>query len=227
MRIRIFALMLFLISQFSGTVALAGSPGVPAAGGYPVPSAGGYYAPSGAPPGWVAPYAGTPYIYQPATPYSYYRSPYNYVSPYNYYGGIPAAPLQPYGGGLYNLSFNGRALRLWRSTSGYYYPWVGGYNYTGGYPIFIVPSGQENPAPTLPPMRVLFSDLNDYLDQAKEKGKISESNYESLKRRANDLLSKEKSLAYEEGGSIDPDQEADIRRDVEELSGEVARHVQP
>jgi len=40
-------------------------------------------------------------------------------------------------------------------------------------------------------------------------------------------LSKENSLAYEAGGTIDPSQESEIRRDVEGLSAEVARSVRP
>ncbi|PWT95323.1 MAG: hypothetical protein C5B53_11560 [Candidatus Melainabacteria bacterium] len=165
---------------------------------------------------------GNPYVY--GNPYGY-RSPYGYQAPLGYTAPI-AGGFQPYGGNCYGLSFNGRDMRLWRSQSGYYYPWVAGYAYNT-YPIFYIPQGQTNPAAVLPPVSVVVSDLDDYLDKAKEKGKVSDNDFLSLKRRAHDLLSKEKSLAYEAGGSLDPDQEADIRRDVDELSGEVARRVRP
>ena len=205
------------------------SPALPVPGySYPAYGYPGYSYPGyGASPG-ISPYTGTPYIYQ-QTPYPYYRSPYGYSTP-NYggspYYGTPVSVPQSYVGQYYGLTFGGNSLRLWKANSGYYYPWVGGYGYNG-YPIFVLPQGQTTPTATLPPVSVLVSDLDDYLDKSKEKGKVSEGDYTSLKRRANDLLSKEKSLAYEAGGSIDPDQEAGIRRDIEELSGEVAHRVQP
>lgn len=189
--------------------------------GYP---SGGYANPYAVQP-FGNPYMGNPYMYQQRG-VPYYHSPYGgYATPYGYTGGVIPA-FQPYGGNCYGVNFNGANLRLWRSTSGYYYPWVPGYNYNT-FPIFIVPQGQTNPAPALPPISVLVTDLNDYLDKAKEKGKVSDSDFTSLKRRASDLLSKEKSLAYAAGGQLDPDQESDIRRDVDQLSGEVARRVRP
>jgi hypothetical protein len=171
-----------------------------------------------------SPYGGSPYVY--GSPGGFYRSPYGYQAPLSYYNSVPITGFQPYGGSYYGLAFNGRDVRLWRAQSGYYYPWVAGYTYNT-YPIFYVPQGQTNPSAVLPPISVVVSDLDDYLDKAKEKGKVSDNDFLSLKRRANDLLSKEKSLAYEGGGSLDPDQEADIRRDVDELSGEIARRVRP
>lgn len=179
------------------------------------------------------PYINNPYPF--GNPYGgytapggFYRSPYSgYQAPLTYYNQYPiTGGFQPYGGNNYGIAFNGRDVRLWRSQSGYYYPWIGGYAYNT-YPIFYIPQGQANPAAVLPPISVVVSDLDDYLDKAKEKGKISDNDFLSLKRRAHDLLSKEKSLAYEAGGSLDQDQEADIRRDVDELSGEVARRVRP
>jgi hypothetical protein len=174
-------------------------------------------------PVYVPPYGGGQYIYQRGQ-YPYYRSPYNYVAPFGYSGGVSG--FQPYGADLYSLSYSGSRLNLWRSQSGYYYPWVPGYNYNN-FPIFVVPTGQSTPQAVLPPISVLVSDLNDYLDKAKEKGKVSEPDYISLKRRASDILNKEHSIAYEGGGTLDPDQESEIRRDVEGLSGEVARRVRP
>lgn len=196
--------------------------------GYSAPYGGygqypGYANPYGGTPYGVNPYVGSPYIYQSGLQYNYYRSPYNAVMP-GY--GAPVSVMTPYGGSYYNMNFGGNSLRLWRSQSGYYYPWAGGYGYNS-YPIFVVPGGQTNPTPTLPPISAVVNDLDEYLDKVKEKGKVSADDLLSLKRRANDLLSKEKSLAYEAGGTLDPDQEADIRRDLDELSGEVARRVRP
>jgi hypothetical protein len=194
------------------------APANPASSGSMYPGIAPYQPPFGSP---------YPYTNNPSVPNPYYRSPYSYGyrTPYGY-GVNPVNAFQPYGSDYYGLAFGGRDLRFWRASSGYYYPWVPGFGYTT-YPIFMVPQGQSNPAAALPPISVLVNDLGDYLDKAKEKGKVSDNDFLSLKRRANDLLSKEKSLAYEAGGSLDADQEADIRRDVDELSGEVARRVRP
>jgi len=181
------------------------------------------------------PYVPNPYV---PNPYGYYYNPTGTVysgNPYSGYVGryningvsIPVySPPQLISGNLYGINVGGVPSQYWRAPSGFYYPWVGGYGYTR-YPIFVVPPNTTTPSQTLPPIHTLISDLDDYLDKAKEKGKIDSNNYQSLRLRANDLLSKEKSLAYEEGGTLDPGDEAGIRRDVEELSAEVARRVKP
>jgi hypothetical protein len=169
---------------------------------------------------YYSPYAGvyrTPYGSVPV-----YTSP--YTAPYAYSNLSSSVPT-PIGANQFGLTYGNGKLRLWRASSGYYYPWVGGYAYPS-YPIFITPPGATAAAPASPPISTIVSDLDDYLDKAKKDGKVSSGDFTSLKRRASDLLSKEKSLAYEQGG-LDADQEAEIRRDVDELSGEVARRVQP
>jgi hypothetical protein len=180
------------------------------------------------------PYGTVPTYFPNGNPYGNpygYRSPYSYTNPYgglNPSGsyGTPVPAFQPYGNNYYGVNIGGNPLRFWRSPSGYYYPWVGGYGYGNSFPIYIVPPGQTNPTATLPPISTVVSDLDNYLDKAKESGKIDTADFTSLKRRAGDLLSKEKSLAYESGG-LDQDQEADLRRDLDGLSGEVARRVRP
>jgi hypothetical protein len=219
-------------------VAGVGQPigGVPGFGG--MPAAPGFSPYGGSPYGnpYGNPYA-NPYSNPYANPYTNpYANPYGhpYASPYFGYGnglqgtysrggyGIP----QLIGGNTYSFNVAGAPLNFWRAPSGYYYPWMGGYNYTQ-YPIFVYNGQQNGASQALPPLSTIFSDLNDYLDKAKKEGKVGETEYEHLKRRASDLLSKENSLAYESGGTIDPSQEAEIRRDVEGLSAEVARSVRP
>jgi hypothetical protein len=204
--------------------------GVP---GFNVPGSPGGYNPYNSAPYFNNPY-GNPYMNPYGNPYaSPYANP--YTSPYYGYGnglqgghygrsffGVP----QLVNGNTYSFNMGGAPVNFWRAPSGYYYPWMGGYSYTQ-YPIFIY-NGQANGASqTLPPLSTIFSDLNDYLDKAKKDGKIDEIQYEHLKRRASDLLTKENSLAYEAGGTIDSGQESEIRRDVEGLSAEVARSVRP
>jgi hypothetical protein len=177
---------------------------------------------------------GTPYGNPYANPYA---NPYNspYASPYfgygngfqsGYYGGGGFGAPRLINGNTYSFNVSGAPLNFWHAPSGYYYPWMGGFHYNT-YPIFVYNGGSGGAAQTLPPLSTIFSDLNDYLDKAKKDGKVDQTEYEHLKRRAADLLSKENSLAYESGGTIDPSQEAEIRRDVEGLSAEVARSVRP
>jgi hypothetical protein len=191
------------------------------------------------------PLYGGPYTNPYGNPYAnpYYANPYAnpYGNPYGtspYYGygnGVPGGyyPRLPvYGapqlinGNFYNFNVGGGTMSLWRAPSGYYYPWMGGYNYTQ-YPIYIYNGTSSTPTESQPPLSTVFSDLNEYLDQAKKSGKIDENQYKHLKQRASDLIVKENSQAYENGGTADPSQESDMRRDVEGLSAEVARAVRP
>ncbi len=209
--------------------------------GQPVVGASPYIAtPNGAVPWGYNPnirqYGANPYYNYNYNPYAYGNTGTVYgASPYsNYYGrynlgGVVApvyGPPQLIPGGLYGINVGGAPAQFWRAPSGFYYPWAPGYAYTS-YPIYVMPPNSNAPSQTLPPVSTVVSDLDSYLDKAKEKGKISSADYQSLRQRSNDLLSKEKSLAYEQGGVIDPDDEAGIRRDIEGLSAEVAHRVRP
>jgi hypothetical protein len=175
-------------------------------------------------------YGGYPNYNPYNTIYGGYGNPYapTYQGQYNF-GGISTpvyGPPQLIRGNLYGINAGGIRGQFWRAPSGFYYPWVGGYTYNN-YPIYVVPPNNTGASQTLPPISTVISDLNDYLDKAKEKGKINPADYQSLRRRASDLLSKQKSLSYAQGGVLDPDIEAEIRRDVEGLSSEVAHRVKP
>jgi hypothetical protein len=184
-----------------------------------------------------APYGYAPNGY-PINPYGLnrYYGPYSPFGPYNSgvtnsYTGYGLTNYSVYGqptligNNTYGINVGGNTWGFYRGSSGYYYPWLGGYQYTG-YPIFSM-AGGSSPVQSLPPLSTMFADLNDYLDTAKDKGKVSESDYKTLKQRAKDLLSKERSVAYESGGGLDSETERDIRKDVDSLSAEVSRRVQP
>ncbi|CAM6006265.1 unnamed protein product [Sphagnum balticum] len=147
----------------------------------------------------------------------------NYNSFGGYYPNLNVGVPSLINGNYYGLNYGGNLNNYYRSSSGYYYPWVGGTSYSS-YPIFYSQSVSASPVAQLPPLSTMFADLNDYLDQEKKADKLSDTDYEHLKRRATDLLSKEKSLAYESGG-LDTTQETDLRRDIEQLSAEVAERV--
>ena len=153
-----------------------------------------------------------------------YYSP--YLGRYNINGAtIPVfgAP-QPLGSNLYGITYGGSPAQFWRAPSGFYYPWAGGYSYNQ-YPILVMPPTGANPVRTLPPITTVVSDLDSYLNKAKETGKISKENYYNLQQRAHNILNKAQDDAQANGGTIDPDQEADLRKEVEDLSAEVAYRV--
>jgi hypothetical protein len=76
-----------------------------------------------------------------------------------------------------------------------------------------------------PPLSTEVTDMLKYLDEQKEKGKLPDSDYNHLKQRALDLLSKERDLRAQSGGSVDPDADRQIRSDVDSLGAEMARRV--
>jgi hypothetical protein len=80
---------------------------------------------------------------------------------------------------------------------------------------------------TLPAISTICSDLLSYLDQQKEKGNISQGDFDHLKRRTTDLRNKDRDLRTASNGAIDPQDEAQLRRDVETLGAEVARRIVP
>lgn len=185
---------------------------------------------------YANPYGGvTPYGVNPYNPYG--------VNPYNPYGGglVPSAGygvVNPYAGypamgmpvpvngGYFGINIGNSRLNVWKAPSGYYYPWLPrpvGFGYQA--PIIIVNQGTQNSTPAQPALTTIFSDMNKFLDEAKTKGKVSDSDYNHLKLRASDLQKKERSLALSNGGSLPPDAEEQLRKDVDKLGEEVAYRV--
>ncbi len=157
-------------------------------------------------------------------PSGYVPSPV-YTSPYAYGGyAVPVVNVpQPIGNGLFNVMNNGTAVRYWRSPSGYYYPWV---TPAVGYtPSIIYMQSPNQATQQAPPISTMLSDLRSYLDEQKEKGRIAAGLYEHLQRRAGDLQSKYADLRTESGGSLDPQDERQMRLDLDNLSAEVAKAV--
>jgi hypothetical protein len=183
------------------------------------------------------PYA-SPYGVTPYNPYNPYGNPYGY-NPYrgaglvpntgfgvvNPYAGLPAMGMPvPINGGYFGINIGNARLNVWKAPSGYYYPWLPrpvGFGYQA--PIVIVNQGSTTPA--APALTTIFGDMNKFLDEAKTKGKVSEADYNHLKLRASDLQKKERSLATANGGSLQKDDEEQLRKDVDKLGEEVAYRV--
>lgn len=130
------------------------------------------------------------------------------------------------GGNYFGLRIGSANLQMWKAPSGYYYPWcarpVGLL-----YPAPIVIYQQGTTQPQLPPLSTMFEDMIKYLNESKEKSKISEADYNHLKRRATDLKNKERSLAIAAGGSLPQDSDELLRKDADQLSEEMARRIKP
>jgi hypothetical protein len=182
--------------------------------------------------GYGGVYGGNPYGEQPYNPYNPNnpRVPYGtqgfnnlqtYASngaavPNNY--GMP----QALGNGFYGVAGGGYNYNMWKAPSGYYYPWA----YSTGImyaPTINVMNGAAQAAQ--PPLSTTFSDMLKYLDEQKDKGKLADGDYNHLKQRALDLLSKERDLRSQSGGSLDADSERQIRSDIDSLGGEMAQRV--
>lgn len=196
------------------------------------PYAGNPYA-AGTPYIYGNPYAGSPYgsnpLFNPAGA-GYYSNPWAnpYGSPYTY-NGMPinsfGTPV-PIGGGFFGMASNGHNINFWRAPSGYYYPWTAGYGTGYTAPIVVINNGAA-PQAAQPPLSTIFSDTLKYLDEQKAAGKLDPNDFQHLKQRALDLLSKERDLRTQGSGSLDQEQEASIRADVDTLGGEIARRVKP
>ncbi len=145
----------------------------------------------------------------------------------NPYGGYPAMGMPvPINGGNFGINIGNTRLNVWKAPSGYYYPWLprpAGFAYQP--PIVIINQGAQNPTPAQPALTTIFGDMNKFLDDAKSKGKISEADFNHLKLRASDLQKKERSLAHANGGTLVPNAEEQLRKDVDKLGEEVAYRV--
>src|ERR1700733_12822847 len=113
---------------------------------------------------------------------------------------------------------------MWRSPNGYYYPWLGGGGYYGA-PIIYGQTATQAPTQQTPPISTVIGDMLTYLDQQKDKGKLDPSSYDHLRRRATDLQSKYANLRTAGEGSIDAQDEKQIRLDIDSLGSEVVRAI--
>lgn len=133
------------------------------------------------------------------------------------YGSPVAAP-----GGYFRIGRVG--VNFWQSPSGYYYPWGLG---AAGAPqtVYYVQEGSTTQAK--PPIPTMLNDMEKYLSQSKEKGRVSQQDYQHIFRRMQDLRGKYSRLAAESDGLLDQADESSLRRDVDQLSSEVALRVKP
>jgi hypothetical protein len=144
-----------------------------------------------------------------------------YGAPYGYPAFGAPQPYGPAGQALYTMNYGGRNVRFWQSANGFYYPWVSSFT----APIVYIPTAGQSPQPTTPPISTICSDMLSYLELQKDKGNLSQDNYEHLRRRAVDIRNKERDLRISGSGSVDSQDEAFMRRDLEGLGAEMAKSI--
>jgi len=165
--------------------------------------------------GWSSRPLGGGYYGQGTTGYSYGNG---YVAP------VYAAPVAVPGLTGY-FRFGNASINYWRGPSGIYYPWFAGGGYVQQQPVYVVEQGQTQPSQ--PPLSSMFTDMENYLDDSQKKGKLSQTDYQRLFRRLQDVRSKFDHQRSAAGGALDSTDEESIRRDVANLGGEIARSIKP
>lgn len=165
---------------------------------------------------YANPYARYPYANQPG--YGYY--PANAYAPV-----LPAygAPV-PINGGMFRFNVGGFSGSYWRSPSGYYYPWGAG-AYINPAPIIVVEQGQSQP--TQPPVSDMLRDMSSYIEEQNSKKKFKPEDYQHLSRRVRDLQSLDSTYRARNGGTLDSNDEEQIRKDCAMLSGDISRRILP
>lgn len=184
------------------------------------------------------PQAPMPRVYNPALPIQNNNyNPSNFYNPYARTSGFYTPPYlgvnypafgapRALGGSYYQIPSGQSMLPMWHAPSGYYYPWAfRPRNFGYAYPLPILVIQNQNPEPALPPLSVVFSDMTKYLEENKKDKKISEYDYTGMIRRVKDLQSKERTLRIAAGGTLDPADEAQIRRDLDQVGSELSWRV--
>jgi hypothetical protein len=164
---------------------------------------GGYrYGSNGA---FLNPY-GQPIVLNPLVPYIW-----------------PGSRPQFTGGAAFSCRIGNFNCNFWKGNSGYYYPFLS--NSFLYAPIIYIDPSASTPQAKLPPPAIQLTDTLKYLEDSMKDKKVADIHYKHLKQRAIDLQRKERSMRIAQGGELDADSEAEIRRDLDGLAKEMSAHV--
>jgi hypothetical protein len=161
----------------------------------------------------------------------YYNNPgvgFYSVNPFASQFPAAVAPI-PLGSGFYSFAALGSRCGYWRSPSGYYYPWcppvyLPGNVYTSTQDIYILNEGQLTSVK--PPIAQVLSDLRNFIEDARSKNQLDQSNYEQFAAQLNDLTSRSAQLAQKNNGMLDSSDDALIRSQLDGLISEITRALQ-
>lgn len=159
--------------------------------------------------------------------YTYGTTPYyQTLTPSVYpYGGYAFAAPRPLANGLFSVGMGNYQFNMYRASSGYYYPFYGmPAGYTSAPPI-IYQQGQASPQAQQPPISTMCADILSFLDTAKSKGQLTDGDFHHLHQRCVDIQSKERDLVVQGDGSLNADDEREIRKDLTALSLEISQRT--
>ena len=146
------------------------------------------------------------------------------------YGNVYPQCSAPYTmpGGYFGIKIGNAAYNFWHSDSGYYYPWCKrpvGYTLLYGYGLPVLQYQQGYSTPTQPPLSTEMNDLAQFIGDEKAKGHLDDGDFRSLSLRLDDLRHMEESASSQDGGSLDPQTDADLRKQLQLLGDDVSRRI--
>jgi hypothetical protein len=130
------------------------------------------------------------------------------------------------------FAFGGLSSRLgyWRAPSGYYYPWcppvyLPGVVYPAAAPIYMMDQGAISAAN--PPVGLIINDMRLFIEDAKSKRQLDQSNYENIFNSLNEITARAADLGAKSGGKLNATDDTNIRRDLDVLAAQIARSLNP
>lgn len=164
--------------------------------------------------------------------FNYYNNAgFGYYRPGSFSSQFPSyvSPV-PLGGGYFQFGGIGARAGYWRSPAGYYYPWCPGvYSVGMSMPqtqtIYMINDGALSPAQ--PSVSAVIGDMKNFVEDARSKNQIDESNYDALTQRISAITSNVSMLSDKNGGRLNSQDEMSVRRELDLAITEIMRSVNP
>ncbi|MBI1270723.1 hypothetical protein GC174_09840 [bacterium] len=137
---------------------------------------------------------------------------------------------QDVGNGFYSVKAGSVALPMWKAPSGYLYPWAPrpeSFSYAYPMPVLAVSKINQSTAPAVPPLAVEIQDLGNYLEKAKLEKRMAEADISRLSAKIAEIKEKERALRVAGFGNIDPSDEAQMRRELQQIGSECSSKTKP
>ena len=137
---------------------------------------------------------------------------------------------QDVGNGFYSVKAGSVALPMWKAPSGFFYPWAPrpeSFSYAYPMPVLAISKVTQSVAPAVPPLAVELQDLGNYLEKARLERRMAEADISRLSARIAEIKEKERALRVAGSGNIDPSDEAQMRRELEQIGSECSSKMKP
>lgn len=130
---------------------------------------------------------------------------------------------QDVGNGFYSVKAGSVALPMWKAPSGYLYPWAPrpeSFSYAYPMPVLAISKVTQSVGPAVPPLAVEIQDLGNYLEKGKLEKRMAEADIARLSAKVAEIKEKERALRVAGSGNIDPADEAQMRRQLQQIGSE-------